>query len=120
MVKGGIVAGLSCDYCGKTVDDLQGSVMVDRRRFEGPDSSVDHLQVVCKACLEGMDGLAERLHRMWELSWLKQNFVWINQTVVKDLVADEPGTHWAPGAVGEFLRLGIVALPEQAKPPQDA
>ena len=92
--------------------------MVDRARFEGPDSSVDHLLIVCDACLRGMDGKADHLHKMWELSWLRENFVWINKTVVDDLVADAPGVQWAPGAVGEFLRLGMVALPEQAKPPK--
>ena len=113
------MAGLVCDYCGKAVDDLHGTVMVDRARFEGPDSSVDHLQVVCDDCLRGMDGMAERLHRMWELAWLRRNFVWVNKTVVQDLVADEPGTHWARAPSVSSCGWGSIALPEQAKPPEE-
>ncbi len=111
------MAGLNCDLCGGVVRDGDGKVVVDRARFEGPDSSVDHLQLACNECFAR---LADRLHRMWELAWLKEHFLWVNQGVLEDLAAEAPARQWSAEAVRKFIRLGSLVLPEQSREPSKA
>jgi len=111
------VAGLQCDLCGQVVLDGDGKVVVDRARFEGPDSSVDHLQVACNHCFARF---ADRLHRMWELAWLKEHFLWVTKGVLENLAAEEPARQWSPEAVRAFIRLGSLVLPDQSREPTDA
>lgn len=105
-----------CNHCGKELKDWEGNVMVNERRLLH-DNSIDSLEVICKKCTPklGGAGTERSMHALWELRYIKNNFLTVLASVFADLTQENPSHKWSKEAVNDFWRLGVKAFPDQAK-----
>ncbi len=110
------MSGLICDQCGELIKDLAGKVVVDRAQYQQPGGRVDRLQLACDRCFLR---LADHLHRMWELRWLKDHSLWVSRDFLTELGGDPSERAWSPGVIQRFLRLGAIVPPDPLQKPPD-
>lgn len=103
-----------CNRCKKELPTWQANVMVDNHRFTH-DNAIDDLEIVCKPCTRNIP--SRELHNLWELGWVKNNYMWLLRNVLRDLTFPKPMFHWSKEAVEKFWQLGILAFPQLMNDP---
>lgn len=100
-----------CNVCSRFLDDWEGNVMAPKEAYY-QHRWVHRLSVVCKGCTQRLDatGGGSDMHSLWELVWLRDNFVHVLGMVLLD-AAPEGRNRWATPALDTFYELARLRLP---------
>jgi len=94
--------------------------MVGKRRFF-EEREVDRLQIICKECSARLHAANadDDMHNLWELIWVRDNFVHLLATVLSAQMSDSSQT-WADAALADFCTLAAARFPDTATGPIDS
>ena len=102
----------TCTECGTELTDWEGNVMVGMGSFL-EKKTVDRLRVICKECTRYLDverNGRDRWHHLWELSWVRDNFVYWLREVLRDQTSAS-SLNWTEEALNDFCELAAARIP---------